>query len=258
MNLFKATNPTMTSANYIAMASAVIAIPVALAFGHAWHLLAALVIWQVFNIVGISAGAHRYFSHRSFECSKFWEWVMAYLCMSSLTGPPCIWAEAHVRHHMKADTPEDPYLAYALTGKTPLRHETTVSKKFLRKAVRNRTHELTLKYYWLYVLSFVAGAAVLGAIAMGSALWGVFWLFLVPAGLSQLTLRFVLWTGHVERLGYRNHDTRDTSNNWWLASLLAGGEGWHNNHHHRPADANFSEKWWEFDPGWWFVRMIQK
>lgn len=258
MNPFKATNPTMVTANYAAMAAGVAAIPTAVLLGHYWQLGAALLVWQLFNILGISVGAHRYFSHAAFKCNRFWQWVMAYLCMASLTGPPCIWAEAHVRHHRKADTPDDPYLAYALGGNTPLRHETSVAHGFIRKAIKDRLHALCLRYYWLYVGSFALGAVLIGLALWSSALAGLFWLFLVPAGLSQLTLRVVLWTGHVPSLGYRNHETKDTSNNWWLASLIAGGEGWHNNHHHRPGAANFGERWWEFDPGWWFIKVIRQ
>jgi stearoyl-CoA desaturase (delta-9 desaturase) len=76
--------------------------------------------------------------------------------------------------------------------------------------------------------------------------------------LTQATLRFVLWTGHLEDVGYRNFDTPDTSNNWWLVALIGGGEGWHNNHHKFPRAANLGVKWWEFDPGYWVIRMIRR
>lgn len=257
MNLMKATNGTMTLANRAVMGCALISPVVAL--NTSWlYWMGALLVWQFYNIVGISAGAHRYFSHAAFECSRFWQWLMAYTCMVSLVGPPCIWAEAHVRHHRHADRDGDPYQRFALGNDSALDHTTKVSGAFLKQAARESLHRLTLKYYWAFLMVHGAAVAALAWLLGAEVGQSLFWFMLVPAGLSQLTLRFILWTGHVGRLGYRNHETPDTSNNWWFASLIAAGEGWHNNHHAYPGHAKLGEHWWEFDPGWWFIKAISK
>ena len=259
MNIFKATNFTVPFSHGMAIAAAIFAPVAYLASGQLWMLLTSLVIWQVLNIVGISAGVHRYFSHHAFKCNRFWQWTMAYLSMVSLVGPPCIWAEAHVKHHRNADKEGDPYLRFMLTGATPMTHTTLIGKPFLSRCVRrDRLHLLTLKYYWLFVLSYPAALIALGALTHLNVVDCLFWFFLVPAGLSQLTLRFILWTGHLKNLGYRNYATEDTSNNFWLAALIGGGEGWHNNHHHDLRQANLGKRWWELDPGYWFIWMIKQ
>lgn len=251
MNIFKATNGTMVVSNYLALAS--IPVGAVLAFWQPTWLIVGLLMWQFMSILGITVGVHRYFSHRAFETNRFWQWTMAITSMAALNGPPCIWAEAHGRHHSKADTDEDPYLRFAIDGSTPIRHTTKVGNKFLMKAVKSDSlHLLTLKYHWLFVLSYAVALGVIGGLP------AVFWLFLFPAGLTQATLRFVLWTGHLTSVGYRNFDTPDTSNNWWFVALIGGGEGWHNNHHKYPRAANIGVKWWEIDIGYWVVRMIRR
>lgn len=247
----------MTAANMVAMACAVAA-PVLAFYTHWGYVAGALVIWQLFNVLGISVGAHRYFSHGSFECNRFWEWVMAHLCMVSLVGPPCIWAEAHVQHHRFSDRANDPYKRFALDGDSALNHTTEVGGRFLRRVAKSQLHRLTLRYYWAFVIAHMLAVAGLGSLFGLNPLASLFWLYVVPAGLSQLTLRFVLWTGHVTWLGYRTYDIPDTSNNWWIASLVAAGEGWHNNHHAHPAEPRLGQKWWELDIGWWVVKAIRK
>ena len=37
---------------------------------------------------------------------------------------------------------------------------------------------------------------------------------------------------------------------------LAWGEGWHNNHHAFPYSAAFGLRWFEFDPGYLFIRLL--
>jgi stearoyl-CoA desaturase (delta-9 desaturase) len=58
-------------------------------------------------------------------------------------------------------------------------------------------------------------------------------------------------------VGYRNHNTKDFSNNHLFTGYLVAGEGWHNNHHNDPANPKFGEKWWEIDLGWWFIKLIR-
>jgi len=57
--------------------------------------------------------------------------------------------------------------------------------------------------------------------------------------------------------GYRNFDSPDASANIVPWGLLIGGEEMHNNHHTYPTSAKFSAKWYEFDLGWTYIRVLQ-
>jgi stearoyl-CoA desaturase (delta-9 desaturase) len=74
-------------------------------------------------------------------------------------------------------------------------------------------------------------------------LWIPFWAAGVVNGLGH-------W------FGYRNTDTKDKSTNLSPWGIIIGGEELHNNHHKNPASAKLSEKWWEFDIGWLYVRVL--
>lgn len=58
--------------------------------------------------------------------------------------------------------------------------------------------------------------------------------------------------------GYRNNDTNDKSRNIIPFGFLIGGEELHNNHHDNPASPKLSQKWWEFDVGWLWLKLFQK
>ena len=57
--------------------------------------------------------------------------------------------------------------------------------------------------------------------------------------------------------GYKNFPIDDLSTNCWWVALLSGGEGWHNNHHAFPYSAAFGLRWFEFDPGFLFIRLLE-
>ena len=58
-------------------------------------------------------------------------------------------------------------------------------------------------------------------------------------------------------IGYRNWNCEDASTNMSPWGILIGGEELHNNHHAYPTSARFSNKWYEFDIGWMYIRLLQ-
>jgi stearoyl-CoA desaturase (delta-9 desaturase) len=57
--------------------------------------------------------------------------------------------------------------------------------------------------------------------------------------------------------GYRNFDVGDASKNIVPWGILIGGEELHNNHHAYATSAKLSAKWYEFDIGWMYIRMLE-
>jgi len=58
--------------------------------------------------------------------------------------------------------------------------------------------------------------------------------------------------------GYRNTETKDTSRNLCPVAIWIGGEELHNNHHADGTSAKFSQKWYEFDIGWFYIKILEK
>jgi stearoyl-CoA desaturase (delta-9 desaturase) len=86
--------------------------------------------------------------------------------------------------------------------------------------------------------------------AAGLAIWGVqmMWIPFLAAGVINGIGHF--W-------GYRNFDAPDASTNIVPWGILIGGEELHNNHHTFPTSAKLSSKWYEFDIGWLYIRLMQ-
>lgn len=260
MHLFKATNLTMHFIHKVTKYSLVMTIPLIYFLGVDWKLiLASIVVWQVFFVMGYSVGVHRYFSHRSFECNRFWQWTLGLLGIAGMIEPPSIWATIHRIHHKLADTDKDPYVGIMRRRDKIGGATKSQEYQFLRETLKeDPMHGYMLKYYWLYIILFAAGLTTVGML-FGYGFWeSLYWLYITPAALSLFGLDVILWTGHVKSIGYRNYETDDTTNNCWVFSVFAGGEGWHNNHHAHPREANLRHKWWEFDLGYQVIKAIRK
>jgi len=85
---------------------------------------------------------------------------------------------------------------------------------------------------------------------VGAIIWGIqmIWIPFWAAGVINGIGHF--W-------GYRNGETRDQSRNIVPIGILIGGEELHNNHHLDPASPRLSRRWFEFDIGWFYIRVLQ-
>ena len=91
----------------------------------------------------------------------------------------------------------------------------------------------------LYLFGFFVGPIVWGV----QMIWIPFW----AAGIIN-------GVGHA--LGYRNFEVKDESRNISPIAIWLGGEELHNNHHADPHSAKFKAKWYEFDIGWFYIRLL--
>jgi stearoyl-CoA desaturase (delta-9 desaturase) len=91
------------------------------------------------------------------------------------------------------------------------------------------------------VIVFGGVGAIIWAVQM---LWIPFWAAGVINGIGH-------WWG------YRNGNTQDQSRNISPIGFIIGGEELHNNHHLDPASAKLSRRWYEFDIGWFYIKLLQ-
>jgi stearoyl-CoA desaturase (delta-9 desaturase) len=115
------------------------------------------------------------------------------------------------------------------------------------------------RYYYAWVLLGLAVPAAIGGLATSSlmgALTGFLWggvvrMFVVEQSMSAIN-------SVMHTFGSRRFTTRgDNSRNLGVMALLAWGEGWHNNHHAFPYSAAFGLRWFEFDPGFVLIRLLE-
>jgi stearoyl-CoA desaturase (delta-9 desaturase) len=193
-------------------------------------------VLYVVRMVGITAGYHRYFAHRSYKTSRPFQFVLACLGCSALQKGPLWWAAHHREHHRHSDTPEDPHsprvrsfwwshIGWVLAGDYDETHWPAVRdwNRYPELRWLNRNH-------WVPGLILALLCFVLGG-------WsGLVWGFIVGTVLLYHAVFAVNSLCHL--FGRRRYATADDSRNNWLVAFLTLGEGWHNNHHHYQSSAN--------------------
>jgi stearoyl-CoA desaturase (delta-9 desaturase) len=216
------------------------------------------VLSYALRMFAITAFYHRYFSHRSFETSRLFATLMAFVGGGAAQRGAIWWAAHHRHHHAVSDRAEDIH--------SPVVHgfwrshvtwfldpENTPTRDRYVKDLLSRPELVWLdRHDWLPPLCFATLIFTFGAILetarpeWGTERWQmVVWGFFVSTTLLYHATYTINSLAH--RFGSRRYETGDESrNNLWLA-LLTFGEGWHNNHHHRPSRTRQGVRWWEID-----------
>jgi len=206
------------------------------------------------QMVGITVGYHRYFSHRSYKTSRVFQFVLACLGCSAAQRGPLWWAAQHRHHHRNSDNPEDRH--------SPVAHGFWWShigwvlakdaEKMDEQSVRDLTRFPELR--WLNSYDWLP-AIVLAVLCLLIGGWsGLVWGFVVSNVLSHHATFTVNSLCHV--WGRRRYATTDASRNNLFVALITLGEGWHNNHHHYQSSDNQGFFWWEIDVSYYLIRLF--
>lgn len=220
----------------------------------AWKWVALALVLYVVRMFGITAGYHRYFSHRAYKTSRTFQFVLALLGTFSLQKGVLWWAANHRHHHRFSDEPEDIH-SPKQSGFWWSHVGWILAPDF--NATRWENIKDFAKYpelRWLnqhFLLPQIAYAVAMFALGGWSGLvWGFF--------VSTVFLWHGVFTinslSHV--FGRRRFNTTDTSKNNWLLALVTLGEGWHNNHHFYQSTANQGFYWWEIDLSYYTLRAL--
>lgn len=237
--------------------------------GFSWVAVVALLITYFVRVFALTAGFHRYFSHRSFKTSRFFQFIMAWVGTSAAQMGPMWWAAHHRHHHQHSDTEEDVHSPIAKD--IFWAHVGWVLCRTYGGTKTERVQDL----YKFPELRFIDRLHALPAISLGLALYyiGQQLNFYYP-GLGTSGWQLVMWgfflstalvyhvtfcvnsvTHIIGNKRFKNSD--ESRNNFWIA-LLTFGEGWHNNHHRYPLSARQGMYWWEFDLSYLLLRGLEK
>ena len=242
----------LKSVPFLAVHAVALATPFLAPFAWRWAALAAAL--YTVRMFAITAGYHRYFSHRAYRTSRPFQLALAVLGAMAVQKGPLWWAAHHRDHHRFSDGPEDLH--------SPIQRGFwwshvgwVLSERSDRTRVENvpdlaRFPELVWLDRW-YVVPPAALALVLflagGAPAL---LWG----FFVSTVVLWHATYVINSLAHV--LGRRRYATSDGSRNSLALALVTFGEGWHNNHHFFPGSANQGFFWWEVDLSYYALRAL--
>ena len=229
----------------------------------AWHATWAAVavcflLYAVCGVLGISVGYHRLLTHRSFKCPRAMEYGLALLGSSSLEGGPIGWVAHHRQHHQYSDRHGDPHSArQGFWWSHVLWMFWTTSKESWGEITHRYAPDLLRVPFYRFLGRMYVGVSLLAALLL-YLLGGwpfVMWGMCVRLMFTYHTTWLVNSASHT--FGYRNFPVNDLSTNCWWVALLTGGEGWHNNHHAFPTSARHGLRFWEVDPAYGFIRLLQ-
>ncbi len=216
-----------------------------------WIALAAYGI----RLFAITAGYHRYFSHRAYKTSRWFQFVLALVGLTATQKGPLWWAAHHRVHHKYSDQPGD--LHSVRQRGFWWAHMFWILVERNAQADHDRVKDLTkypeLRFVDRHAIWFTVAYATILYLAGGwtALLWGYF------------VSTVVLWHGtftinslsHV--WGWRRYRTTDDSVNNPLLAILTLGEGWHNNHHYYQRSARQGFYWWEIDLSFYVLKLLE-
>ena len=225
-----------------------------------WQVLLAALLFTHITIAAVTIFLHRCQAHRALELHaipshffRFWLWLTTGMVTKE-------WAAVHRKHHAKCETADDPHSPYAHGIRTVLFKGAELYRGEAANAetVRKYGHgtpddwierNLYSKHSALGIwLMLVINVLLFGAIGITVFAVQMIWIPVTAAGIIN-------GLGHW--WGYRNFDCADGSTNISPWGILIGGEELHNNHHSYATSAKLSNKWYEFDIGWMYIRILQ-
>ena len=221
--------------------------------GVTWQAAVTCAVLFVVRIFAVTGFHHRYFSHRTFETSRWFQFVMAFIAQTSTQRGVLWWAAHHRAHHLFSDTEKDLHSAkqdgfwHSHTGWIFAGTDETDWKRI--KDLAKYPELVWLNKYWLFP-PIALGLVVTALFGLSGGIIG-FFLSTVLVWHATYTINSLC---HV--WGKRRFETKDTSrNNLWLA-LLTFGEGWHNNHHHYMNSCRQGFYWYEIDITYYILKAM--
>ena len=208
------------------------------------------------RMFGISAGYHRYFSHRAYRTSRAFQFILAVLAQSSGQKSVLWWATKHRHHHLHSDTESDVHsprhkgFIYSHLGWIFARAH---DKADLTKVADFSCYpELMWLHKWELAPAFLL-AIVTFVIGGWTGLVVGFFLSTVLVYHATFCINSL---AHVR--GSKRYVTGDDSRNNWLLAIFTMGEGWHNNHHACQSSARQGFWWWEIDATFYILTMLSR
>lgn len=212
------------------------------------------------TIAAVTIFLHRHQAHRALELHpiashffRFWLWLTTGMVTRE-------WTAIHRKHHASCESSEDPHSPQIHGIRKVLFEGTELYRMEAGNAATLEKYGHGTPDDWiernLYAkrtrlgIGLVLGIDIILFGPIGLSMWAVqmLWIPFFAAGVIN-------GVGHY--WGYRNFAPNDSSSNVVPWGILIGGEELHNNHHAYVTSARLSSKWWEFDIGWMYIRILE-
>ena len=222
--------------------------------GFSWWGLALALICYVPRMFFVTGAYHRYFSHRSYKTSRWFQLVLALGATATGQKGPLWWAAHHRVHHKLSDQPGDLH-SVVQSGFWWAHHGWLLSRD-LEDTDLSRIKDFA-KYpelRWLNRWWMLPPIAVGVVTFLAGGFFALVWAFAVSQVLAWHGTFTINSLSHL--WGNRRYATGDDSRNNPVLAAITMGEGWHNNHHHYQVSARQGFYWWELDCTYYVLRAL--
>jgi stearoyl-CoA desaturase (delta-9 desaturase) len=218
------------------------------------------------RMFAITAGYHRLFSHRSYDTSRVFQFIIGFVGAASAQRGPLWWAANHRHHHRHSDTEKDIHspglrgLWWAHAGWV-LSKDDIYEERLVKDLAAFPEIRILDRYHFVPPLLLLAASYILGDV-LASYFPGLgtsgFQMMVWAALISTVILYHCTFTinslAHI--LGTQRFKTNDESRNSLFLALITLGEGWHNNHHRFPGSERQGFYWWEIDISHYILKVL--
>ncbi|KAG8179106.1 hypothetical protein JTE90_005462 [Oedothorax gibbosus] len=217
--------------------------------------------------IGITAGAHRLWSHRAYKAKWPLRVFLCILASISSQGDLYRWCRDHRVHHKFAGTDADPHnikrgfffahMGWVLCKKHPLvkAKGDVMDLEDLKQDPIVMFHK---NYYIPQSLFFGFFIPVMIPWYMwGESLWNAFFIADMTRYCISLNIAWLV-NSAAHMYGDHPYDTRVEATENSFVSFFAQGEGWHNYHHVYPWDYSTSELGYKLNTAKRFIDLMAK
>lgn len=225
-----------------------------------WQTVIYTLVVTHITIAAVTIYLHRHQAHRALELHalpshffRFWLWLTSGMVTKE-------WAAIHRKHHAKCETVDDPHSPVTrgikkvlLEGSEMYRFEAKNQETLEKYGHGTPDDWIERNLYTRFSAHGVGAMMIINVLlfgVLGVTVWAIqmIWIPIMAAGIINGIGHF--W-------GYRNFDCADAATNIFPWGILIGGEELHNNHHTFGTSAKLSSKWYEFDIGWMYIRLLE-
>jgi stearoyl-CoA desaturase (delta-9 desaturase) len=235
--------------------------------GFSWTaLITCFILWFI-RMFGVTAGYHRYFSHRSYKTTRWFQFILAILGNSAAQLGPLWWAARHRHHHRFTDKIEDIHSPkmhgfwWSHVGWVLCPMFSKTDEKAVRDFAQYPELRCLNRFHMIVPISLLTVLALTGVLFQAylpqlktTAPQMLVWGFCLSTLLLYHTTFSINSLAHL--WGTRRFDTHDTSRNNLFLALITLGEGWHNNHHYYPSSEQQGFYWWEVDITHYMLKVL--
>jgi stearoyl-CoA desaturase (delta-9 desaturase) len=216
------------------------------------YIVASVMAFYCYSILGISMMMHRFYSHKSFQLHPIVKWIFTVFAILAGRGSPLGWVYIHRMHHATSDTEKDPHSPhfdnFNIIGFKPVYDESKKINYFVVKELLTPAHINIDRYYMLCIGAFVTMLSLINPVL-------IFYVWAVPV--FAVSVSQVAFNYFAHKHGDRNFVTKDCStNNVYLWPFILG-DAWHNNHHAHAEKVSSKIKKHEYDPVVGLINLIR-